>query len=52
MKYFTAILGLILWSLLTVVLTISLVGIIVIILLDFNDGYTSIPKRLLKVFES
>ena len=52
MKYFTAILGLIIWSLLTLALTISLIGIIVIMVLDANDQYTDIPRELLKVFKS
>lgn len=49
MKYFAAILGLFFWLITTVILALSVIGLLVVILID---DYNEIPTRLLKVFNS
>lgn len=49
MKYFTAMLLLIIWMILTCLLPLTLLGIIVV--LDSDSGWMIFPQKLLKVFD-
>lgn len=49
MKYTAAVLGLTVWGILTLLLACSLIGLIVIV--DEDTYWSSIPKSLLKVFD-
>lgn len=48
MKYFAAVLGLLVWGILTIILSITIIGLVAIV----DNDYLKIPHKLLKVFEN
>lgn len=47
MKYFAAILGLLIWGIFTIILICTILGLLVI----GDEAYLDIPHKLLKVFD-
>lgn len=51
MKYLVAIIGLLIWGLITFFLAVSLLGLVALFIMAEDSEWFKIPEKLVKVFE-